>query len=404
MSRFMMAWELGGGLGHLRDLACLAQALLQRGHTVDLVVKDLSMAAAALGEAADAPGLRLWQAPVWLPRLTGLPEPASHAELLFHAGYLDAHGLGGLARAWRSLLTQCQPELLLADHAPTALLAARGLPLRTAVFGLAFALPPRRQPLPLLRDWEAPSPDRLAAAEQRALQSCNEVLDRLRVPPLSALHELYDTDEQLLTGWPELDPHLAWRDDPGPRHWGLLDGPTPSAPGRWTWPPTPGPRIVGYLQRSHPAIAAVLAALRTGPGHTVLHLAGCSREEAGGLSNVHLQVEPEPLDLPAMLADADLWLGQAGAGATHRVLRAGVPAVLLPLQLEQLLQARRVVALGAGVLLWPQEVAEGLRPAIQAVTGSAGFREAARTLAARHPGNGLASIVARCEALAAQAA
>lgn len=405
MASFMIAWELGGGLGHLDPCCRLARALQQRGHRVELVVKDLSLTGRLLGDAVDAPGLRMWQAPVWLPSLAGLPDPVNHAELLFRAGYLDGPRLAGLARAWRSLLATSTPQVLVADHAPTALLAAHGLPLRKAVFGMAFALPPPCRPLPAFRDWEAASPQRLEAAEQRALTSCNHVLTEFGVPPLNALHELYDVDEQLLTGWPELDPHHAFRAGPGARHWGVIGEPVsgngaPVGAGGDAWPAGAGPRIVGYLQREHPAWDTVLAHLRGGPGQSVLHLAGSSADEALALSGPRLRVEAEPLHLPSLLPGADLWIGQGGTGATHQALQAGVPAVLLPLQLEQLLQARRVVAIGAGVLLWPEEVAQGLPPAIAAVTGSPGFRQAARTLAARHPGDALPAIVARCEVLA----
>ena len=74
---------------------------------------------------------------------------------------------------------------------------------------------------------------------------------------------------------------------------------------------------------------------------------------------------------------------------------------MLPLQAEQLLFARRVVAAGAGVLLWPDEVASGLERALGAVAGSPGFRQAALSIAQAHPADALPAIVERCEVLAA---
>ncbi|MFG5408062.1 hypothetical protein ABXN37_07975 [Piscinibacter sakaiensis] len=136
MARLLLAWELGGGLGHAQALTALADALLRRGHAVDLAWKDLSVAGAVLGERLRHPRLRLWPAPVWTATLANMPEPANHAELLFRAG----------------------PALLVADHAPTALLAARGQPLRRLLFGNGFCIPPAEGPWPAFREWETPAP------------------------------------------------------------------------------------------------------------------------------------------------------------------------------------------------------------------------------------------------------
>ena len=65
MARFLLAWELGGGMGHVVPLAQVAEPLVQRGHEVHFVLRDLSAARAGLGALASAPRVRLWQAPVW---------------------------------------------------------------------------------------------------------------------------------------------------------------------------------------------------------------------------------------------------------------------------------------------------------------------------------------------------
>ena len=80
-------------------------------------------------------------------------------------------------QAWRSLFDAIAPDLLLADHAPTALLAARGRPgLRRALIGSGFFQPPAQQPLPSLREWERVPAQRLAQSETRVLDTCNAVL------------------------------------------------------------------------------------------------------------------------------------------------------------------------------------------------------------------------------------
>lgn len=395
----MVAWELGGGLDHLDACTALALGLVNQGHEVDLVVKDLSLAEHALGEQAGDPRLRLWPAPVWLPALTGLPEPASHAELLFRAGYLDAGRLLGLVRAWRSLLQACAPALLLADHAPTALLAARGLPVLTGVYGSAFSVPPPQQPWPLFRDWEAVPAERIEAANRRVWMSCNHCLHALGDAPLPALSALYQCDEHLLLGWPELDPYTGLRSSEALLRWGCLPAKAPRAATAVAWRPGRQPRILGYLQAAYPGMTELLGVLRAGPGQAVVYLAGISSADADALSTACLQLHATPVDLGQGLREADLWLGHAGSGSTHAALSAGVPTVLLPMQAEQLLTARRVAATGAGRLLWPQEALANLGTAITGVAADVACRQAAQQLAARRSGDALPGVLARCAEL-----
>ena len=52
------------------------------------------------------------------------------------------------ADAWRQLLTLLNADLILADYAPTPLLAARCLQVPAVVLGTGFSVPPSVSPLP----------------------------------------------------------------------------------------------------------------------------------------------------------------------------------------------------------------------------------------------------------------
>ncbi len=45
MATILFAWELGGGMGHLTNIAPLARHLAQQGHEVAVALRDLSRAA-----------------------------------------------------------------------------------------------------------------------------------------------------------------------------------------------------------------------------------------------------------------------------------------------------------------------------------------------------------------------
>ena len=403
MARFLLAWEIGGGLGHVVPLVEVAQPLVAQGHAVHFVLRDLSAARAALGPLASGPAVHLWQAPLWLLPFQASQPSASYAELLFHAGYLDPGRLGGLVQGWRSLLDAIRPDLLLADHAPTALLAARGRALHRALIGNGFFLPPAVQPLPSFREWEHIDPQRLVHTEARVLATCNAVLAADGLAPLAALHELTAADERFLLTWPELDHYGAGpHGRPGERYWGALPARQQGVPA--VWPEGDGPTLFAYLRGDHPAIDAVLQQLAVAPCRTLVHALGLTPAQRERHAGARLRFSDGAVAMDTAMAQADAVLCHAGSGTVCTALQAGLPLLMLPMQVEQMLCARRVLACGAGEMLLPAEPGTRLQPALARVLGDAGVRQAARALAARHrsaqDGDVAQRIAARCIALA----
>lgn len=401
MARFLLAWELGGGLGHATPLAQIAAPLLAAGHEVHCALRDLSILLPVFGPLATHPGLRVWQAPVWQPALNGLPVPATYAELLFRAGYLDATRLHGLVLAWRQLLQAARPQLLLADHAPTALLAARGLPMRRALIGTGFFLPLQCQPMPAFRDWEPIAPRRVQGSEERALASCNQVLAMLRQPPMAALHQLLSADERFLLTWPELDHFPARTQEPGTRYWGALPGGAEGV--SLPWPAGEFGRVLAYLKPEHPATEAALTCLQAGPWSTLAYVPGLAATLRQRHASPHLVLAQGPLSMAEVGAAADVVLCHAGSGTVSAALQAGKPVVMLPMHAEQLLFARRVQAAGAGSLLLEAEVAGLLATRLDQALRHGPMRQAAHGFAQRHGATGsqvAQQVAQRCIALA----
>lgn len=382
MSTFLLAWELGGGLGHSVPLSQIARPLLEDGHRVHAVLRDLSTAPAAFGDLLGAPGFTLWQAPVWLAALRGLPESATYAELLFRAGFLDARRLHGLALGWRSLLGALSPDLILADHAPTLMLASRGLPVRRATIGTGFFQPPPVAPIPPFRVWETVDPARVRDSEARALATANSVLAALKAPPLAHLHELLAADENFLLTWREVD-HFAVRSaDPAVTYWGPL--PTAMHGVQPTWPEGDAPRVFAYLKGEYGAIEPLIAALAKAPFRTCAYVPGLAPELAKRAATNRLVLSGSPVNMASVCASAQAVVCNAGSGTVCTVLRAGIPVVMLPMHAEQLLFARRVAETGAGVVLTEAEVRQRGLATLKRILQEPGFGAAARALADRH--------------------
>lgn len=396
MSRILCAWELGGGYGHIAALSSVAQAFRARGHEVVLALKDLFYAERILGET----GLDYLQAPVWQHPPRDLPEPVNYAEMLFHVGYLNASTLTGLVKGWRNLYRVLRPDLLLIDHAPTALLAARGMGIRKVSFGTGFFIPPDTTPMPGIRPWLRLSEQRLLSSESRVLSEINRVLAALAMTPLARLPELLAVDHDFLATYAELD-HYGAREGAdycGPR----FASDAGVAP---VWPAGEGPRVFVYLKPQHRDFAAVLAALLQLPCRAILHAPGLPVQDRERLVGSNVHWSEQPVRMSAVAGQADLAICNSGHGSVASLLLAGCPLLLLPMQLEQILVARRVVELGAGHAVQPGDAAPDYAHLIAALLQDRRMRTGAAAFATRHAdfdqAAQLAQIVTRCEELLA---
>jgi UDP:flavonoid glycosyltransferase YjiC (YdhE family) len=350
-------WEFGANLGHIGCFLPLARALRDRGHAVHWAVASSTSAARLL----DGEGFAWLPAPQ-CPEQPRPGPPLSYADILLRFGYANASDLLGLTVAWRELMKLTGAQIVLADHAPTAQLAARTLDLPTVLFGSGFYVPPRQIPTPNMRPWIPLPHEQLAAIERPALASVNAVLERFGKPALDGIAQLFDVAEDTLLGFPELD-HYAER---GPaRYWGNLPdaGVGEAAP----WPAVPGKRLYAYLRSDCRHHEAALAALQAHEQPTVVFFPGAPEALLARFAAPHMVFVRNPLDLARTGEEADAAITYGSLSTTSRFLLAGKPVLLLPGHLEQFLMARRVEQMGAGLFMDPEKPASDLQQKLQQV-------------------------------------
>lgn len=374
MASLLYAWEFGAGLGHVGPFLPLGRALRERGHAVRWAVAQ----PAAVGRLLARDGF------AWLPA-PRFPEPAdaepplTYADILLRYGYGDVDSLFGLTGAWRELMRLCGAALILADHAPTAVLAARTLGLPVMLFSTGFTLPPRRCPTPNMRPWRTFPPERLQAPDTAACASVNAVLAEYGRPALSMLAELFDGTEATLVTFPELD-HYADRGDA--RYWGSL--PSAGAGRRVDWPPQPGHRLFAYLRAEYRHHEAVLAMLHARGEPAIIYMPDLTPPLRARFAAPHLRFADAPVDLDQMAREADAAITYASLATTTAFLLAGKPLLLVPNHLEQFLLARRVEALGAGCLVNPERPAGDLQAMLAELLHNPACRRQAEAFARRY--------------------
>lgn len=382
MAHIHLSWELGGGLGHAGRLKALAIALRARGHQVTMSLRDMVTTRPMLA----GQDIALFQAPLFLHNTVGLPPPASLADILLRCGYLDASALGGLVDGWRALFRQLRPDLVVADYAPTAILAARSLGLRSASVGNGFFSPPACRALPPIRDRDGVPAARLQEAEAHVLRIANAVLaasggERGPAAPFTLGADLLLGDAPMLCTWPALD-HYARAALQDLRWFGPIfpqqDGAAPP------WPQGGGRKVFAYLKAGHPDHVALLQALADEACPTLVYLP----EVAGGMAPpvvadtlIYLR---GPAPLAPVLAEADLCICHGGDATVAQALLAAVPVLLLPMQAEQALLARRVEHNGAGINAALRAAPVDWRALLRQLLDQAQYRQAARRFAARH--------------------
>ena len=386
MARVLMAWELGAGYGHLAPLLTLARPLKAAGHEVNFVVRDVVAAEAVLTGS----GIPFYPAPAnFLP--TGGADLHSYPQILLGTAFNHEDELAARVRAWQSLFQALRPDVLVADHAPTALLAARGADFPCVITGNGFVIPPVVSPLPELRPWTPEDPAVLERAEAQALGRANAVAARIGLPKLARFADLYAAATPTLFTFRELDNYASLRKDVA--YWGTLPGPGGATP---HWPEGPGKRVFIYGQ-PFPSLPQVLEALSKGPHRNLVYIPNLAPELRRHAS-AHLAFADTLQNMAAVTRECDAAVMTNGHSTTASMLLAGKPLVLLPQHLEMFLIARCVEEHGAG-LSAPLLKLEGILGKLERVLTEPQFREKAQALAASHQDWDPASPVSNFQAL-----
>lgn len=368
----LLCWEIGSGLGHALPLLSIARALEARGWRAVLALprkRSLSH--------LETHGVTVCAAPRWG---QGVPadfektkSSATLGDSLAQSGLLSANWVRNQIAAWRDIFAIYSPDLIVADFAPGAVLAARDQVPCLAV-GIGFSVPPPGlSRFPLLHDLAPPAHD-----ERAVLATVNAVLGEFDARPLPSLTDALTGDAQCVRTLPILDPYDAMRSEPAMGV--LLDAPI--VPRRQD-----ADQVFCYLQdtQNPDRLLEIVACLEELPVPVVAYLPGLPEARKDQLRSGGVDVLDAPAPLADQLARSRLVISHGGNGVTAAALMAGVPQVILPTDIEKVLNAHGIVERGAGRELPYRTIdPDSARSEIKGALDDSALELAASALASEH--------------------
>jgi len=343
-SKFLMAWELGDNLGHVATLKGVARNLVKKGHKVVFASPN----PAAVGQFFDE-NVRIVQAP--RPKLITAPKgrQLSYCHVVRPYGFNSVAALKELIVEWRALYETEAPDCVVLNAPAVSLLAARKRAFKLAVVGTGYHLPPPTLPLPPFLEEDVKAP--YLADELMLEEVMNEALIALDLPPVSPLYEMFDMDAQFLTTFKELD-HYPSRQGQDIHYYGSQfvtdEGEEVQWPDAAT--ATEAHRLFVYVRPDSQHFRPLLRALRALPVRAIVSAPGITNDDLLDLTAPNLAIHPGVVKLSTLRSECDLAINAGGHGTTTAFMLAGVPLLLLPNHVEQLMVARAAVKTGAALV------------------------------------------------------
>ena len=382
--RILIVSEMGTNFGHAAIISALARDIAgsdPEGADIVIAARDVSLVRQLVGD-----GPRIIEGP--RAPDTALPpgeQAVNYPDVLRQNGWGDAPGLTDRIIAWSALLDQVRPDVMVTEAAPTALLAARGTSVRTAIIGTGWSVPPRAAPRPAFLHWEEYAQDQLMQREAAVLAVANAALKATGRAPVSAFHQLLDVDATLLTTLPEIDhydPRARFEPD-HPPFVGLFNVGAFGA--SLSWSDSATFRVFAYLRPGAPVFDHMIKALAALPptADIIVAAPGAPDDLAGQLAPTPVRLVAGPVDHAPLMADCHLGISHASHGMAAAYVAAGIPQIGLANHTEQAMIAHALWRNNLGLSHIGPVDTETCAALIQGARDEPELAEAAARIAAR---------------------
>lgn len=372
--RILFCWELGGGSGHLEGFGELARRFTLQGHDVTFATRNLR-ATRSFGPTSS---LELIQAPMTWPPPKHKPV-VSLADMLLKFRFDRTDDICAVVDDWLRIFRSVNPDLIVAEHSPTAVVAAQIVGIKLAIQGTGFTAPPPVSPMPGYFSSEKLSCDQVNNIECVAVSAINQILARYGASNIDALKDLYSKERSFLLTYPELD-HFGSRE--GATYYGTPDqsryGSDP------VWPDGHGEKVFVYLHPDYPQFPIMLEQLSELNYRVLVVAPGIDRELAERSTYRQIRIVEGHVNLDKLAPQCGIAICHASHGAVARILKQGIAPIVTPNFVEQVMLARRLACEQLSFAAYPDASRHDYRSMLRAVLQDKTVRRNAECFAERN--------------------
>jgi hypothetical protein len=327
----LIAWEIGAGLGHVGRLKIVCQLLMEMNLTVILASKQ----------------------PVAFNGIRCLPAPKQdkpHRDFGFSFNYTDNLAKNGLWHAdsmeiviaqWLDLFEQVQPDLVICEHAPLALLAANLIDLPRAMIGTGFSVPPSVAPMPSLQPWMNIPLQLLQQRETDFVVHLNSSLRKWIREPLKSACDLFQGAHK----WPCTSAELDHYEERSEAYLGplVLAKPHVNAASQR--------HALLYLRSGHRQTIPILEALHGDGWSSSAFLPDCSDDVLERAPLLSCTIHQHPLEMSWVAEHCSVAVTHGGFNTAAQALLSGIKLLVCPIEIEQALLGWRLQSRGLATSL-----------------------------------------------------
>lgn len=378
MARIVFCWELGSNLGHISQFSNLAQALKDSGHELYFICRELHLAETVFGPGS---GLHFLQAPLFPLTIKTSRSPYTYSEILQCNGYANTSALHYMIKAWRSLFQLIQPNLLVCDYAPTALLAAKDLTIPKVEIGTSFSVQALTTPMSCLDSHQNISLTQRQKADDIALSAINSALSQESLRPLKAVKDIFADTRQWLLTYPELD---SVKERHNVQYMGAIipekrHGTMPNWQSK-----KEKTKVFGYLRSAYINLENILSYLRKSDFEVKLFIAGATAKLIQTYQSAHLEISQSPYNISSAIAHCDFVISHGGSATPLEALLAGKPSLLFPQYGEQAIYARQFEKMHYGLAATANSSEQEIGVLMTTLSQEKRFQQAAEDFAKKY--------------------
>jgi len=338
--KILFTWELGKGLGHLMGIKNDIEDLGE-SYEVYIAARNLSQVRALIANQQ----VKLLPAPFMLGSAPGhIEDTLSYAHLLGNCGFGDADTLHSLVDAWQTLFDLIDPDVVVYEHSPSAIVASLDYKFLKIHRGTGFTCPPISKPLGVFfpEDMCSSKNNQVEAYEKYILHTVNTVLKRKHLKALTALSDIYAIPDSIEIAASSVFDHFARVPDGKTRYVGVRN-PAPATPPKW--PQVAGVRIFVYIN-VFDNITPLLCALKNSKQPTIVYSSSIPRSALQPFECDSLVLADTPVDIASIGESCGFAITNGSFNIGCQLLQAGIPQLIIPLHREQQMFAKRLKTLG----------------------------------------------------------